>query len=207
MALAPAMAQNVVYTGQTTPLEVVQSGDDVYTWELYNDLSVNFATAPGVSDTAPYAEFVGGSTGAAVKVFWKLPGTYIFRVNATDPAGCSRNLKVGVIEVKSSAKAVITEPTIAVCAGKPVSLEITLTGTAPWNFTYTAKDIDGVTTTGTVPIVTDNPYTLVIDPGSTTTTEYTITSISDSNGTNTEPSNTVTQMVNPLPAPTTIYHR
>jgi hypothetical protein len=207
LALAPAMAQIVVYTGQTTPLEVVQNGTDTYTWELFNDPLVNFATASGVTGTAPYAEFVGGSAGAAVQVLWKQPGIYFYRVNAVDPAGCSRNLKVGLIEVKIAAKAVIIAPTLAVCEGEAVSLEITLTGTAPWNFTYTGTDVNGLITTSTVNNVTNSPYTLIIDPGPTKTSDYTVTSISDSNATNTDPSNTVTQIVNPLPAPSKIYHR
>ena len=53
-ALAPAMAQtvvnqNVVYQGETTTLEVDSLTGDTYSWELYNDSTVNFATATGTA--------------------------------------------------------------------------------------------------------------------------------------------------------------
>ena len=208
LALAPAMAQTVVYSGQTTPLAVEQTGFDTYKWELYNDGTVNFATEPGNCPTT-MADFdpAGGNAGASVNVKWTQPGIYFFKVTGYDVAGCASNLKVGIIEVKVSVKAEILPPTVAICPREPISLELILTGTAPWNFTYTAKDVDGVITTYTVDDVTTSAYTLIIDPGPTTTTEYTVTSISDSSATNTEPGNMVTQTVNPLPAPSKILHR
>ena len=200
------MAQTVVYTGDITPLAVDSVSGNTYKWELYNDGTVNFATVPGNCPPAS-ADFVGGNTGASVNVNWLKPGIYFFKVTASDIAGCATNFKIGMFEVKIAVKAEITPPTAAVCEGAPVSLEITLSGTAPWSFTYQGTDINGlisppVTITG----VTDNQYTLVINPGPTLTTDYQITKVSDINGENTAISNTVTQQVNPLPKPSTIYH-
>lgn len=206
LALAPAMAQTFVRTGETTTLTVDQLSGDSYTWELYSDSTVNFAVVPG--DNLPaYADFVGGNSGAAVNVLWKLPGTYFFKVTALDVAGCTNNLKIGRIVIKLGVEAEFTPPTEEVCEGDPISLEVLLIGTAPWNFTYTATDTNGVTTTNTVTNIMSTPYTLTIDPGPTKTTDFTIISVSDKYGTNAVPSTTVKQIVNPLPVPSNIYHR
>ena len=206
LALAPAIAQTVVRTGETTTLAVENKGFDTFGWELYDNGTVNFATVSGNCPPTS-ADFVGGNVGASVNVKWLKAGLYFFKVTAWDVSGCSMNLKVGMIEIKAGVTAVLTPPSVAVCEGDSISLEVTFTGTGPWNFTYTGTDTDGGTTTNTVTNVTESPYTLKINPGPTKTTEYTVTSVSDIYGTNTEPSNTVTQTVNPLPVPSNIYHR
>jgi len=204
LALAPAMAQTFVRTGETTPLAVEQKSGETYTWDLYSDPSVDFATTSG-NCPVTWANFVGGNAGASVNVKWMKAGFYFYRVTAHN--GCTNNLKVGTLEVKIAVKAVITPPSKEICVGDSISLEVTLTGNLPWNFTYTATDIDGGITTKLVTNVTDSIYTLKIRPNPIKTTNYTIISISDIYGTNTEPSNTVTQIVNPLPDPSTIIHR
>lgn len=205
LALAPAMAQNVAFTGDTTAFSVVEIPNDIYKWELYPDTPVDFAVTPG--EILPvYAEFVGGPIGSKVNVFWKLPGMYFFKVTATDVAGCSTNFKIGIIEVKPGVTAVILPPD-SVCIGEPVKLVVKLTGTAPWSFTYSGTNIDGVTTTKPITNITEPTYELLIDPSPTKTTDYKIISVSDIYGTNTASSNTVTQIIYPLPDPSNIIHR
>lgn len=199
------MAQTVVRTGETTTISVEEKNYDTFKWELYKDSTVNFAVTPG--DILPaYAEFVGGKdTGSTVDILWKIPGTYFFKVTATDVAGCAINLKMGMFRVLLAVKAEITPPdTAGVCIGLPVSLEVTLTGTAPWSFTYT----DG-TTEWKVTGVTEaqNPYLIWLDPKPALTTDYWISKVSDKYGTNLVPSKKVTQRINPLPDPSTIIHR
>jgi plastocyanin len=206
LAFAPAHAQTPARTGETTTLEVEQKPGDTYQWELYSDSTVNFAVVPGDNHPA-YAEFVGGDIGSSVNVLWKIPGTYFYKVTAFDAAGCTVNFKMGKIKVILGVEVKITPPSVEVCAGDTVKLELKFIGTAPWNFTYTGTDINGVITTNSVTNVTDNPYTLVIVPGPTTTSDYTVIRVSDIYGTNNKPSNTVTQIVNPLPLPNKIYHR
>ena len=203
LAMAPAMAQMVVFQGDTTELAVVQMPGDNYEWEIYTDGTVDFATVPGNCPPA-YILFVGGNTGASVNVKWLEPGIYFYKVTASDAAACTKNFKIGILEVKQSLPvATITDPDPAgICAGEPVKLEVSFTGTGPWNFKYT----DG-TTIWQVSNVPGSPYLLIIDPGPTTTTDYHITEVVDQKGTNTAVSNTVTQKVNPLPLPSTIYHR
>jgi hypothetical protein len=200
MALAPAMAQNTMYAGQSGDLGVIPVSGDTYLWELYKDApGINFATDPG-NCTPGFAYFTGNdSTGPSVNVTWITPGTYFFKVTASR-AGCTMNLKVGLMTVINSLPtAVITPPPLAICAGDPAHLTVTLTGTAPWSITYT----DG-TNTVTIPNILTSPYDLVVNP--TTTTNYWITSVTDANGTNATPTTPVTQVVNPRPLTTPIFH-
>jgi hypothetical protein len=205
-ALAPAMAQNIARTGETTTLSVELQPGETAAWELYSDPTVDFAKIPGET-TPAYAEFVGGSTSSTVNVLWKHPGTYFYKVTAVNASGCTNNLKIGMIEIKTAVTATI-EASPAVCAGETVTLTVTLTGTGPWNFTYTDGTnswTETVPDTSTTPPVVTHP--VVISPGPSTTTDYWITSVTDKYGTNTTPSEKATQQVNPLPAPSTIYHR
>jgi hypothetical protein len=200
LALAPAMAQTTVRTGETTLFTIEPQPGDTYTWELYSDSTVNFVVAP--PDVAPtYAEFVGDTNSSTVTILWKEPGIYFFKVHALNITGCTDNLKMGMVEVKLGVSAeIVASP--AVCAGETISLTVTLTGTPPWEYTYT----DG-TNSWTVTNVLTSPNVITIAPGPLITTEYWITSAKDQFGTNTTPSTKTTQVINPLPAPSLIYHR
>lgn len=96
------------------------------------------------------------------------PGTYTYY------AACPNNPNV-----RSAANFVITGPTATIsgsgttCAGGTL-MTINLTGTGPWNFTYT----DG-TTPVTVTGNSTNPYTFTVNPSSPT--NYTLTALSDAN--------------------------
>ena len=202
MALAPARAQNVAFTGDVTTFAVEQHDGETYNWELYDNGIGNFATK---TDYCPptSADFVGVNTGPSVDVKWMKAGIYFFKVTAFNITGCTSNFEVGIIEVKIAVKAEITPPdTAGVCLDKPVILEVKLTGTAPWNFTCT----DGVNSWFGINVMT-SPYLITIDPTPATTTQYWISTVSDKFGTNTEPSEKVTQKINPLPDPSNIIHR
>ena len=62
-----------------------------------------------------------------------------------------------------------------ICSGGTATFSVALSGTAPWNITYT----DGTTPT-TVTNVTTNPYVFTVS-GITTSTSYTLTALSDAN--------------------------
>ena len=203
LAVAPTKAQNVVYQRDTTSLAIEEVPGDTYQWELYSDSTVNFAVDPG--DSSPsYAEFVGGNIGPSVNVLWKEPGNYFFKVTALNPSGCTSNLKIGKIKVLHALPtAIITPPDPAgVCIGEPVEFGVTLTGTEPWSFIYT----DG-TSEWTVTNIQTSPYTLLVDPAPAATTIYWIKEVTDKYGTNLKPSDKVTQIINPLPDPSSIFHR
>lgn len=208
LAKLPAGAQIVVHQGETTNLTVQQMPGDTYTWELYSDPTVNFAVDAGDPSPASYAEFVDGNDGPSVNVLWKVPGTYFVKVTGVDAAGCTNNLKVILITVLPPIPTAIIAAGPAVCVGVPFDLTVTLTGTGPWTFTYT----DGTTEwTVTEPNTSTTPpaiiHTIHVDPGPALDTQYWITSVTDSNETNTVPSERTTQQIDPLPTPSLILHR
>ena len=90
-AVASATAQYAVYQGQTTNLSVEQRQGDTYTWELYTDPNVDFATTPGNAPESA-AEFVNGNTGPSVQVIWHEPGIYFYKVEAWNAVECTNNL-------------------------------------------------------------------------------------------------------------------
>ncbi len=79
----------------------------------------------------------------------------------------------------------------AICSGSSTELTIELTGTQPWDITYT----DGTTQINETNI-TDNPHTITVSP--TTNTTYELVSVNDVNCTGTV-SGTVTVDVNTQP--------
>lgn len=199
-AVAPARAQeNVVYQGETSTFSVVQVPGETYVWELYVDSTQNFATYPG-DCPATSADFVGGNTGATVNVLWKLPGTYFFKVTAWTVTGCTNNLRVGKIKVLPSLPTakLFPEP---ICEGDPLKIHVSLTGTAPWSFTITDGKNSYIYTA-----VADTAFDAVVNPPPKISTDYWVTVVKDTWGTNTTPSDPVLQIVNPKPATSVIYH-
>lgn len=203
-----AGAQTVVHQGETTTFNITEVPGDTYVWELYSDSTVDFAITHGDPSPAAYAEFTGANDQPSVNVLWKEPGTYFVKVTGVDAAGCTNNLKVFIIRVLHALPTTVITAGPAVCLGQDVTLTVSLTGTGPWNFTYT----DGVTEwTVAVPDNATTPpeiiHTITINPGPAVTTQYWITSVTDRYGTNAVPSERTTQQVNPLPTPSNIYHQ
>lgn len=199
LALAPAMARNVVYQGETTPFAVEEVSGYSYEWELYSDGTVNLATVPGNCPKTS-AEFVGGNIGASVKVKWIEPGIYYFKLTIWNVTGCGKNIRIGEMEVLSSIPtAVILPPDPeGICAGETALLEVVFTGTGPWDLTYT-NGTNSVTVTG----ITDSNYLLSVSPE--ITTQYWVTEVRDQHGTNTETSEKVLLHIDPLPVTSQIF--
>jgi len=192
MAMAPAVAQTSVYTGQATALSVVSVPGDTSSWELYENVTgVNFATDAGncpVSD----AYFTGGiNTGSVVNVTWLKAGTYFYKVTAKR-SGCTSNLKVGkIVVIDAIPTALLLDPP-PVCSGDSAILTVQLTGTAPWSI-----DISDGTQVYSYTNITTNTFSIPVSP--TVTTSYTVVKVSDAHGVNLNPSNTVTLVVKPRP--------
>jgi hypothetical protein len=198
-ALAPAMAQDTVYTGQSTNLSVAEIPGDTYVWELYNDVTgINFAIDPG---NCPLGEayFTGNSTGPNVNVMWMNQGTYFFKVTAFR-GGCTMNLKVGKMTVLWAMPTAIIDPPPPICIGDSVHLTVHLTGTAPWSFTLT----DGVNSYVFNNIMS-SPFNLTVPLIPLSNTNYWISEVTDIHVTNTIPSPQVVQVVNPKPVNSPIY--
>jgi len=200
MTMAPAMAQDTVYVGQSIDLSVIEIPGDTYVWELYNNVTgINFATDPG---NCPVGEayFTGVSTGPSVNVMWLNPGIYFIKVTAYR-GGCTDNLKVGKMTVVYALPTAVIEPPPPICVGDSAHLTIILTGTAPWSITLT----DGVNNF-IFNNITSSPFNLTVPGIPSVTTTYWISEVTDANGTNTTPSSQVVQVVNPRPVNSHIYH-
>ena len=206
LAWTPVLAQTVVYQGQTTQLSAQQMPGDSYSWELYNNATVDFAKVSGACPTN-LADFVGGNTGATVSVVWKQPGTYFFKVNALNITGCTNNLRVGIVKVLPSLpKAVLEVTPEEICIGESAELKVTFSGKDPWSMKLQAKDlVTGTTSIADYSGITEagNPLRISVNPN--TTTEYTVIEVSNEFGVQTIPSNSVTLTVHPLPEKTPIY--
>jgi len=77
-----------------------------------------------------------------------------------------------------------------ICNGSSTDLSVSLTGTGPWNITYTDQN-----TTVTINGITTSPQLISVSPSSNTT--YTLTAVSDANctGTNMTGSALITVMI------------
>jgi hypothetical protein len=199
-SMAPAMAQNTVYAGQTSTLSVVAVPGETYGWELYDNVaSLNLAVVPGNCLPAE-AFFVGGiNTGTSVQVTWLIPGTYYWKITAT--TSCTNNMAFGEMIVLDALPTAIIDPPPPICAGDSVHLTVQLTGTAPWSITLT----DG-TSFWVFNNINLSPYNLTVPVIPLVTTTYWISEVTDANGTNTTPSPPVIQVVIPKPTTGAIYH-
>jgi hypothetical protein len=205
LTAASASAQSLtVYAGQTFTFEVdVQfAAEENITYEIYDNYAgINMAVVPGNCPPTS-AFFPAGNTGSSVDITWLVPGMYIVKIEAVNDCP-TNNMKFWMVEVLPAlpTATLVVNPE-EVCHGDEADLIITFTGDAPWSFTLEATTgANTVTTTYTD--ITDNPYVIVISPDYTTT--YTVTSITDANGTNNDPSNVVTLTVKPRPVGSPIY--
>jgi hypothetical protein len=83
----------------------------------------------------------------------------------------------------------------SICAGSLATLTVTLTGTQPWEITYS----DG-TTPVTVSGITTSPFTVDVSPSTTST--YTLTAVKDANCDGTSMTGSATVTVKPVPVVT-----
>ncbi|MEI7725563.1 MAG: NHL repeat-containing protein, partial [Bacteroidota bacterium] len=95
------------------------------------------------------------------------------------------------IVVKPLPTANISSGNAAICAGNSTNIIVDLTGTSPWNFTYTMNGLNPVTING----VTSSPYVLTVSQAGT----YQITDLSDAGCIGTNLTGVATITVNPLP--------
>ncbi len=203
---ASASAQSViVYAGQTFTFEVdVQfAAEENITYEIYDDFAgINMAVVPGNCPVTS-AFFPSGNTGSTVDITWLVPGMYIVKVEAVNDCP-TNNMKFWLVEVLPAlpTASLVVNPD-EICRGDEADLIITFTGEAPWSFTLEADDGVNPPVITTYTSITDNPFVIVILPARTTT--YRVTEVTDANGTNTNPSNSVTLTVKPRPGGSQIY--
>lgn len=197
-----------MYQGQTTELAIEPKPGDTYTWDLYRDSTINFATVDGTAVAEGLASFVDGiNTGPTVQVTWLEPGIYFYKVTAVDIAGCTNNLEIGRIEILPAIPtAELDLNPNEICIEDPTILIVTLTGYEPWSFTIQAEDLNGNVTDLLEynNILNDeNPYEIILSPSQTTI--YRVIEVKDKFGQNLDPSETITLTVHPLPTNSRIY--
>ncbi len=203
---ASASGQSViVYAGQTFSFEVdVQTAEEEnITWEIYDNFAgLNLAVVPG-NCPATSATFVSGNTGSQVDILWLVPGTYIVKIEAVNNCP-TNNMKFYLVEVLPALPTanLVVNPE-EVCRGDEADLIITFTGDAPWSFVLEADDGINPPVITTYTDISDNPFVIPISPARTTT--YRVTTITDANGTNPDPSASVTITVKPRPSGSQIF--
>jgi hypothetical protein len=136
----------------------VSNGTGTFTYKWYQGLTLvseDFTYYPPTSDA----------------------GTFNFHVVAeSNIPSCNQAVRYVEVIVNELPTATISGDA-TICNGASTTLSVELTGTAPWNMTYS----DG-TSTNTVPGILSSPYTFDVSPVGTKT--YTITDVSDANGCN-----------------------
>jgi hypothetical protein len=201
LPVASAMAQvTTIYPGQKTDLIIgTQPVGSTYNWEIYCDLTVDFAKTPGNCPAAQY-QFVGGINNRdSVQVIFSKAGTYIAKIEVWDPTKCTNNMKFIMLNVEEALPEVVLRGD-SVCVGNPAMLTMNLTGTGPWVVTYTNG-----TNSWTIPGIATSEYTIPIFTPTAGTTEYWVTEIKDTYGINTKPSEKVKVTMYPKPKISRIY--
>ena len=176
-----------------------------------NSATVNFtgsATATSYTvTTSPVTTTQTLPAGASSVNFTGLTPSTTYTV--TIASNCAGGLTAAATTTFPTSAAPCTAPTAAlsspspsrVCAGTPVTVNATLTGTAPFTVTVSATTVSGTTSqTNTVPT---NTISLTQPLAQTTT--FAITALTDANGCTANPSTlpSITFTVDPLPTFTT----
>jgi len=144
------------------------SGTTTFTAELSDDLG-SFSSPTSIGTVASNASG-SQSISATIPADAASGSGYLIRVVSNNPLVTGTDNGTG-LTVNLRPTSDISGGT-DICAGSSTQLSVALTGTQPWNLTWT----DGTTPTN-VTNITSSPYTFNVNPGSTKT--YTVTALSD----------------------------
>jgi len=204
-----------VYPGETIDLAIEEEpAGSTYKWDVYCDLTVNFAQVDGACPAGTYS-FTGGiDNQAAVQLVFNTPGEYMIKIEVWDPVMCTNNMKFIRLDVEESLpEAELNLDPDEICVDEPSVLTVTLTiGEVPWYFIIHGFDEDD----NLIDIIespeegiTTNSHDVTVMP--TKTTIYRLVEIRDKNGEqiykegDPEAPEGVTLTVHPLPNQSRIY--
>jgi hypothetical protein len=195
-----------IYPGQIVDFSIeTQPAGSTYNWEIYcgADMTANFAQVPG---TCSDGEVVSGQDTDAAQLRFNTPGEYIVKIEVWDPVACTNNMKFYLVVVEEALPTAELElDPEEICVNEPSVLTITLTGEPLWGFTLQATDEDGNIDLFYFEDIGagDNPVEFTVTP--LKTTWYTVIEVTDKNGVQQDPSNSVQLTVHPLPENSRIY--
>lgn len=193
-----------IYPGQIVDFSIeTQPEGSTYNWEIYCDLTVNFAQIPG---NCADGEVVDGQNTEHARIRFTQPGEYIVKIEVVDPVDCTNNMKFYLVVVEEALPTAELElDPDEICVNEPSVLTVTLTGEPLWNFTIQAVDEDGNIDLFYFDDIdsSQNPMEFTVSPEKTTW--YTVIEVTDKNGTQLDPSESVKLTVHPLPENSRIY--
>jgi len=169
-----AASQSVTITQPTTGVSVSETHTNV-TCTNANDGTI---TATGSLGAGPYRYSINNGSTFLPATPTSTPYTFTglaagsYTVLVLDANGCTASTPALLITNNPRPTATLTNNG-PLCAGNAATVTINLTGTGPWNMSYT----DGTTTT-TVSNITTSPYVISL-PVVLSTTTYSVTSLSD----------------------------
>ncbi|HEX3007900.1 MAG TPA: BACON domain-containing carbohydrate-binding protein, partial [Bacteroidales bacterium] len=173
-----------ICSGSSADLKVTLKGTSP--WELTYTDGISYNTISNISTNNYNIPVTPGST-KTYSLTKVLDGRGCYAVSS----GMTGN---AVISVNSRPTSII-EGSSTVCAGEGAEVRVYLSGTSPWNFTYS----NGVSS---VPVTTSSsPYKINVVPSATAT--YTVTALSDKNCSSVlgDRTGVATLDVTPLPSP------
>ena len=179
----------IVCDGLNTSFTATAVGSNLaYRWQVLT--TANGATFTDVTNTGVYS----GATTASLGITGVTLSMHGYKYKLIVSGSCSPNDESPevTLTVNPRPTSVISGST-TVCANTPATISIALTGTAPWNITYS----DGTTSTS----VTTSSSTYTFSVSLATTKTYTVTSLSDANCTAASGDRTGSAVItiNPLP--------
>jgi gliding motility-associated-like protein len=189
-----AAGSNVTITVNPPPTSAILSGTATICAGQSTNLAVNIVggTPPFSFNLAGVGAIGGYTSGSGIAVSPLVTTSYSITGNVTDANGCTvAGTGTATVTVNPVPVATVAALPAAVCAGGSSTLTFTLTGTAPFNVSYS----DGVTTFNLTGI--SSGHTVSVTP--TATTVYTITNVSDATTCVGLPGANTTVTVNPSP--------
>lgn len=199
-----------VYPNQIIDFSIEKEPDgSTYKWEIYCDLTVNFAQVTG--DCAD-GEVVSGQGTDAAQIRFKKPGEYIVKIEVWDPVACTNNMKFYLVIVEESLPtAELALDPEEICVNEPSELIVSFTGEPDWHVEIHGFNLAGEhieTIQSPAEGIGETPWSITVMPDETTI--YRVVKVTDKNGEriydpDDPESPKVTLTVHPLPVNTRIY--